>query len=96
MVFFLAFMGTIFGVWWRIGAWIGKVKLTDDDHLCCRGQGQPDTAREYKIHIVNLYLEERASEANQRVRDALADMKSVVDDINTGKCWMLTMPRWTS
>ena len=100
VIFFIAVMGALSGVWWRIDAQIGKAKgelTTTVSALEAKASLTATQLAEYKIHVAEHYISKSGHrEANQHVMDALADMKSAIDGINTRIDRVLTPPRRTS
>ena len=99
VVFFLTVAGALSGVWWRIDAQINKAKSDLATALAVEAAKASLTATqlaEYKIHVAETYISKSGHrEANQHVMDALADMKSAIDGINTRFDRVLTAPRQT-
>lgn len=97
VVFFLTVVGALAGVWWRIEAQINKAKSELSTTLGAVEAKASLTAvqlAEYKIHVAETYISKSGHrDANQHVMDALADMKSAIDGINTRIDRVLTPPR---
>jgi len=99
VIFFFTVASAVSGIWWRIEGKLDKVRQEMALATTAAEAKASLTAMqlaEYKVHVAETYISKAGHrEANQHVMDALTDMKSAIDGINTRIDRVLTTPRRT-